>query len=531
MLTSLPLLLVWTGKGGEHEWSPTGISSFLECQRKWAWRKIAKIETASGAGADLGGRSHKIWERYLATGERPNFVADKEAAAVASLTLHLLPEPKTPGMFLEQHFRFKSARTGFVYHGFKDVSLRPGVPVAPLGFDGSAPIVLDHKTSKNIAEYAKTKDDLQDNDPQSILYGLDAMARYASDVADLGWVYAQTKGAKRAQPTTTRLHAKHALKIFDVIEDVAAEASSVLDRGLQPLDLPPNVSACRAFGGCPYLHLCNLSPSQKARSRMSNSVIANLRARVQGTASPVPTPSIMGCSDKDVPAPTEIPAVFLSEPPSATVAINPPESALPPPAMTQAASAEEPKEKRKRRTKAEMAADAAAKDPLGADAHAHTGSATPLEPADQALADDASKDSTPGTPDPALDAKAQSVADAAVAKCETPIVVRPGTVIGQHVDTKETQGFTLYVDCIPIGKPAKAAARLIEKAQDRIHKELGVADYRLIDFGKGVPPFIAFVDEQVDGTFDLALDTRTPEGAVLLETLMAKAAFVVRGLR
>jgi len=48
---------------------------------------------------------------------------------------------------------------------------------------------------------------------------------------------------------------------------------------------------------------------------------------------------------------------------------------------------------------------------------------------------------------------------------------------------------------------------------------------------EGAPFFIAFVDEQVDGTFDLALDTRTPEGAVLLETLMAKAAFVVRGLR
>lgn len=484
MRTSLPLLLVWTG-ADPYVFSPTQIDSFLLCQRKWAWRRIAKVETPAGPSAALGTRVHSVLEQYLGEGKRPDFVTDRQAAEIASSGLHLLPAPKTEGMLLEQHFQFKSVHTGFVYHGFKDVQLRPGIPT-PMGFDGSAPIVIDHKTTKSINSWAKTEEDLQ-YDAQAVIYGLDAMARYASDVVDLGWGYLQTEGAKRASPTTTRLHAEHALKVFDQIERAAEEAANALEKGLQPVDLPPNPAACRAFGGCPYESLCNLSPAQKARSRMSNSLIANLRARVQGAATVVvpPTPSVMGCADTDVPAPTEIPAAFLAP-------INPPESELAPPvhAVEEAAKTEKPK--RTRRTKEQIAAD---------EAVLSTGVAAVLEPADVELAHDASKDDKPAT---------------------VPLVV---------VEEEAPKGFTLYVDCIPIGKAAKAASGLIAAAQERIAKELGAADYRLIDFGKGVPAFIAFVDEQVDGSFDLALDTRTPEGAILLETLSAKASFVVRGFR
>ncbi len=510
MLTGLPLLFVWIGPPDEREWSPSGINSFLECQRKWAWKKIAKIEDPGGAGANLGKRAHTMWERYLGEGTRPDFVTDKEAAGVASLTLHLLPAPKTPGMRLEKHFRFKSARTGHVYHGFKDFEIPPGVPQPQLELDGSAPVVGDHKTSKDIEKYGKSVEDLQD-DAQSILYGLDAMARHQRPFADLAWIYAQTKGAKKTKPVVGRLHQAQAMKVFDVIEQVATEAAAILDAGLQPLDLPPNTAMCREYGGCPYQHLCKLSPSQKLRSRMSNSVIDGLRARVQGTTPVVvqEKPSIMGCAPEDVPAPTEIPAAFLQDP----VRINPGESALPTPPL---AAAPAPTEKRKRRTKAEIAADEAA-------ARASN------PPATVTL-----KETGPEI------AKLTSEGFTTVEDIEAVIGKGDGTASRTHLDAMGElhvppvdldHGFTLYVDCVPIGRPAKSAASLIEKAQERIAKEHGVPDYRLVDYGKGVPFFVAFVDEQVDGTFDLALDTRTPEGAVLLETLAAKASLVVRGFR
>jgi hypothetical protein len=467
--TSLPILLVWTG-ADKYQWSPSAIDNYIDCARKWAWRRIAGHESPSSASADLGKRTHTVLEAYLGEGKMPDRIADPDAARVASSGLHLLPRPKQEGMQLERHFRFKSSNTGHVYHGFKDVQIMPGSPVEALGLDGSAPIIIDHKTTSSIDSWAKKEDDLF-YDAQAVLYGLDSMARFASDAADLSWNYLQTKNARNglARPTTTRLHAPHALEVFSAIEDVVTEAASILDRGLQPLDLPPNTSACKKYGGCPYEHLCNLSPSQKVRSRMSaNSIIAGLRARVQGN------PAV-----EDKP----------SEP---ATGINPPESETAPEPVTASAPVEEKveeKPRRVRRTNAQIAADEAAKaagkkDPAGADVHAHT------------------------TPAPTETQERRIEAPAHVAS-----------------------GFTLYVDCIPCGRTARSAHFLIEKAQERILKDHGVPDYRLLDFGKGVPFFVAAVDEQVDGTFDLMLDTRTPEGAVLLETLAAKASLVVRGLR
>lgn len=204
----------------------------------------------------------------------------------------------------------------------------------------------------------------------------------------------------------------------------------------------------------------------------------------------------MGVSDRDVPAPTEIPAAFqpvvhvaIGDTPSPEndMPINPPESALPPPSAPSPAAVAEEKPKAKRGRKA--------------------------------------KEETPAaSPDPAVtcsDEKAQAAADAGVKACEP--TAKPnegGSTFG-----------TLYVDCIPIGRAAKTLASYIEKAQEGVAKESGVADYRLVDYGKGAPLLVKYVLEQIDGSTDLMLDTRSPEGAVLLEPLIARAAFVVRGLR
>lgn len=477
----------------EHEWesttgplfSATQISTNDECERKWAWRRIAKIVVPQAPSAELGSRTHHVLERYLGEDIRPDYVSDREAAEIASSGLHLLPPPKTAGMRLEKEFRFQSLSTGFIYHGFKDVEIAPGVPVPTLDLDGSAPIVIDHKSTSSIDKYAKTASDLL-YDVQATLYGLDAMARFDAPNADLAWVYYQTKGTRRSHATVARLEIAHAAKVFLEIERSAKRMAAALEGGKQALDLPPNPNACRAYGGCPYREHCNISApsvgsSNLIRSRMNSSVIASLRARVQGTAAPAeekPAVSapVMGCADTEVPAVTEIPKALLEEP----VRINPPEADIPlpteAPAPAPAEAKTEEKPKRATRKKTE-------KDPLGADIAMHT-------------------------------------------KVDEPKAA-PAPVPAPAAQT----GFTLYVDCIPIGKPAKTAALLISKAQERIANELKVPDYRLVDFGKGTPAFVAFVLDQVDGTFDIALDTRTPEGAVLLEALMAKASFAVRGFR
>lgn len=474
MKASLPILLVWTSPD-DYVFSASQISTHIECERKWAWGKIAKIETPPSPAAALGSRVHKVLEDYLTEGTSPDFVSDRKAASIATSGLHLLPAPKTEGMLVEKHYAFKSSRTGFVYHGYKDVFIRPGVPVPSLGFDGSRPIVLDHKTTKKIGAWPK---DLQ-FDTQAALYALHAMARYDSDSADLGWIYYQTEGASRAHPELARLEAQHALRLFDAIEREAEAAANALAKGLQPLDLPPDTAACRAYGGCPYQSsICQLTPSQRIQSRMSNSIIASLAKRVQGVDAQPSNPEVTppAATASEAPA-QEAPVTTVSEAP---VAINPPEGDLPVQAIETKLEEVKPKKTAAKRSKKEAEAP-----------YVQTFTATV----------------------PAIDT--EELARRLVAEAQDTL----------------SPSFTLYVDCVPIGKAARFASKLIAEAQERLAKENGVADYRLVDYGKGTPYFVAHVMAQVDGSTDLVLDSRTPEGAVLLEPLSAKASVIVRGFR
>lgn len=545
---------IWELPKGTHKFSPTKITTFLECPRKWAWKYVAKIESPSGAGAELGTRVHAVLEAYLRDGKMPDHVADPQAAKIASSGLHLLPAPKTPGMLLEKEFHFLSPRTGFVYHGLKDFQLPPGAGLKALELAGDAPIVGDHKTTKSISEYAKTREDLL-FDAQSGLYGADLIARFQSKSVDLAWVYYQTQGANRAHPTTVRLESEHAARVFDAVEGVATEMATALQAKREPLALAPNPTACNAYGGCPHRHRCNLKPSDQARSRMSTSLIANLRNRVQCNATTAPagqgatatviTPpdvnitlgpspeydaikaeaeallpkeeSVMGCSDKDVPAPTEVPAALMQP----FKGINPPEANLTPavqapPVQASAdiekkeAIADKPKVKRTRKTEA--------KDPTGADAHAATSAVESTSSKTEAT----SVVESAGAPHVATSGTVEARSRVDLTKEELEATIRELT----------REGFTLYVDCMPIGAPAKLVSSFFAKANADIEEVHKVPDYRLVDYGRGSPLFAASVLEQVLAYGgDVIVDTRTPEGAIVLESLAAKASLVVRGLR
>lgn len=488
--TSFPYLVTTYTEGPEDlVFSPTQISTFLECARKWAWKRIEKVYEPPAPSAALGTETHGILERYLGEGEMPDHVAHPVAAKVASAGLHLLPAPKTPGMRLEQAFCFKSLRTGFVYRGLKDIELAPGVVVPSLELGGLAPGVIDHKTTSSIESYAKKPEDLL-FDPQATIYAIDSMVRFDARATDLRWIYYQTKGANRSKVTAQRLEQTHASRVFDEIETVAAEAATALVTGKKPLDLEPNPSACSAYGGCPHRHRCNLSPANKARSYMASSLIADLKKRVQSAPEPVAEPSV--------------------EPAS----INPPESSVVPPAVEAPASpveakAEKPADPPKRRGRPK-------KDPVAADAHAATEvvdpkPASPSETTEVVASDGATQAEASGTTEPA-----KTYAHAEVTS---------------YVNEKR-KGFTLYVDCMPIGAEAKVLSSFFAKANEEVEKLHKVPDYRLVDYGKGAPLFAACVLEQVEASGkDVILDTRTPEGTVCLEALASKASLVVRGLR
>lgn len=499
--------------------SPTSITGWLECPRKWGFRYIARLPSPQHASAALGSDAHTQLELYETKGTPLDFT--RPSGEILQSGLHFFPAPGTTGLEGEGEFYLRSKRTGFLYMGKKDIGLPPGVPQPQLGFDGSAPIVLDLKTTSSIEDYSKSEEDLR-FDPQAALYGLEAMVRFGTDVADLGWIYCQTKKTKKSKPVTFRVHLPVVEHVFDAIEGVVSEMHDARERakasGQTPADfiqtLPPNLKACKAYGGCPHAgRECHLTPSQKARANMSgNNLIASLRNRVQGTPAPAitETPPTMGVSDRDVPpAPeNEIPVPFRE--PDVTVKkdpINPPESSLPPAPLPEKASAEDdkPKKERKARVKREEAPKS--------------------EPAEQR--------SIPGTEV----AESNGAAVAAHTGRTYPLGTQgvPAERVGAPSAPIPDFGFTLYVDCIPDGIRPVYADALVSHANDIIAQRQKTTDepvehYKFMSYGKGAGALALVLEEVLEGY--TALDhVFASSGSEALAILTCRAARIVRSVR
>lgn len=477
--------------------SPSQIETFLDCERKWAFIYISGIRPESGGAAALGGKVHKQLEQYL-KGEAAslNFTEPGGVGDIASLLLAHLPPPKTPGMRIEGAFKFQSPSTGIFYRGFKDVVLSP--PEFEL-------TILDHKTTSNIAAWAKSAEKLK-TDTQAIIYAQHELSRWL-DVphVKLQWNYAQTKGPKRSLPVVVTLDRQHVADEFAKIEVDGQRILATLKARPDPLSLPPTPTSCEKYGGCPYRYKCNLSPEQSLESlfpgdmNMNPSTI-NFLAGL-GTPTP-PVEDTVYAPGSEPAAPDAIPARFLtpsvSTMPVSDQPINPPEFQPPPisgqaqmDALTAAAPPEKPKRGRKTKATAEEGTV-----PL------------PL-PSEESTA--------PGTP------------DAKKSEGER-------TLGGSNVVAKQNGRFTLYIDCMPLGGLyVLPVANLAAHANEDIKMQLSVPEWRIgepVAFGRAAGFLSARVLElAMEKNVDLLLDSTSTEGSVCRSALTAAAGLVVVGLR
>ncbi len=350
-----------------HVFSASQIETFLDCRRKWAWDKIARIPRPTNGSAALGDRVHAQLEGYLDGGsfDFTEVVSGRKVAEIAASSIHLLPEPCAPGpegeteaeqvarharhgMAIEGEFRWQSESTKFVYTGRKDLQLvdsgaipglaeENGLEVDELGRTG-VPAVLDHKSTSSF-QYVKEKDVLE-WDVQANLYAYDLIATTGAEQADLVWNYMKTRGANDARRVHLRVHRDQAKQRFALIQDVAKDMATIRDRapkfsnaprdGLEgPPDMgqewretlaafvegiSPNANACEKFGGCSYRHVCRLGPAEGQFRFMTNEKSEDLfdslrkRASAQDVAAGVAPELPPTCAPEAVPAPEAPPA-------------------------------------------------------------------------------------------------------------------------------------------------------------------------------------------------------------------------------
>ncbi len=249
--------------------SASQITTFDEradggCQRKWAFKYIAKLPDPPGPAAELGTDTHTQLAAYMGAGVPLNFA--RESGYIAAPVLPFLPPPKSNGLIVEKRFEFGApGRKDYGFMGYIDLWLpKGGMPLD----DGATvnPTVVDFKTTSNW-RYAKTPETLA-TDVQAMLYATWAMFESGARVADLVWPYMATKGARKAKRVHLQVTGAHVAEQFTAINETAAAIMAVrgsVVAGFEqefPLTLKANPLSCESFGGCPFRSKCNLSPAE-----------------------------------------------------------------------------------------------------------------------------------------------------------------------------------------------------------------------------------------------------------------------------
>ena len=337
--------------------SPSQIKSWKLCPRKWAWPILGDVDRGPDSGPSIvGSRVHWHAENWLRDGtppdeedrieyenpRKPTEVIVRYPGRIFAAGIHLNPPPKLPGMEIECLANFTSPATE--WKGRIDVRYRRE--------DGTV-VVQDHKSTGSMS-YALSDEPGAVNrwgegifigdDPQALIYGADAMIRYNVNEVVLDWIYYETQpkagGRHRTKKVSLRVLREDIGRGMEKLEKTAELIQGAYKAQLNPLDLPPVPSACKALGGCGFADHCNLTDTEKFRGALDMSTGTNVDARMaalladlRGGAGPTAIGSVEA---PPPPPPPPSPAQPAPPPPpplptTAQPAPPPPPPAAPPP--------------------------------------------------------------------------------------------------------------------------------------------------------------------------------------------------------
>ena len=322
---------------GNYYVSASQLKTWWDCNRKWAWSKIAGLREPMSRGAGLGSLMHNQLEKYLRDGTPLDFL-EKDPygvfpAEVAATGLQHIPEPQSPGMGIETYFKFPVPGHPHIWiRGFKDCrfgadhgQVRNGSGGMYLEKDGR-PHVQDHKSCGNW-EYALTAEQLL-GDPQAIIYAYDELLRHPdADACTLHWTYYGTNQKYISKPVRAVATRAHVMEMMPEIIRGAVEVAVTFLSKADPLSLGFNSDTCGKYSrdGCPFQANCNLSPKERRPFRMSNevkstsSLLSQIKARnaaATGVPSSAQTASMSQIQAKIAAAKAALAAAQAAAPPS-----------------------------------------------------------------------------------------------------------------------------------------------------------------------------------------------------------------------
>ena len=219
--------------------SPSQISTFRDCRRKWYRVSVLGERPPSTAAAERGTRVHEQLEQWLMNGVAPT---DGTARAM----MRALPKGGSVSPDLvEQGFDLTPKGWAARVRGRIDL------------IDPDTNQIIDHKTTSSF-NYMKTEEDLA-TDTQAVIYSAvalsGALGHKFNEPLRFTLNYGTTKGATRTaivSRTFTRAELEEPLHL------IGGEVSEQLttSKALKWSEVEPNYQSCDKYGGCVFSDEC-----------------------------------------------------------------------------------------------------------------------------------------------------------------------------------------------------------------------------------------------------------------------------------
>lgn len=221
--------------------SPTQISMYRECPRKWGYAYIEKRKITTNA-QQIGLATHKELDTYWETN---NFDLEKilvldKIYYPGRIAYNILEYDLEKPDETEKEFIWKFQN--LIFRGIVDY--RRGN------------VIKDYKTSKNPDRWAKSQKNLL-TDPQAILYSAYTALIKRYEAIEFELIYLNTNWKKK---TNKRIKVKWTKEqVLNQLQEHIIPTAREIQAQYQNNDIKltkQTTSACNNFGGCPYMSLC-----------------------------------------------------------------------------------------------------------------------------------------------------------------------------------------------------------------------------------------------------------------------------------
>lgn len=523
--------------------SASQVDQFRQCNRRWFARYALNLPDEKTEAQARGTRVHGSGEAYL-KGKEVKPLKDPAEQKMAETLISLLPEPD-PRFLVEYEFVLKTYDGGPDIIGYIDF-VDPD-RVNEEGLD--EPLVQDQKSRSDL-RYAKKEQELL-KDPQMVIYAkwVFRVGTHVESVL-LRHQYLQTKTKGRGKD---KFYPHKVVEVVATRADVEPEWQRVLkdistmqawyESGVTNIKkLPGNAASCHSFGReCPYLYLCGFGINKDKLNKFGEPkavkalpvkrlpVINNaqeeedmgtLQDRLNNKNGAAGKPAAAPPAAKK---PAAAPAAPAAKP--GTLAARKPAGLNPPDAPPNKKGAGKPpvEDEQPEGEEQEAADDTpppAKKGTLAARSRAASSLTEQMAEEEQAAEEEqveeeqAAEEEQPEEeappPAPARRPAAQTAAPRPAPKPTAPKPApKPAPAPAPDPEPDNGMGtspsFTLYIGCMPAkGEKFMLLHDFFKPVAEQIEEENGLADYRLIDFGKWKGPAASYlkqlITEHHDGT-------------------------------